>query len=141
MTNTEVTFRDIPVDPSLEDAARTVARPWHVATRILLPLSVPALSLGAFLVFILAFSELAVSMFLRVETYPSALFARLWFLQVGDSKSYAAQTERNRIRLIREPAAERDTGRVRRPNRSAAACRIAADPDRASRRELHDPQL
>src|SRR5262245_43202090 len=34
----------------------------------------------------------------------SALFARLWFLQVGDSKSYAAQTERNRIRLIRDPA-------------------------------------
>jgi len=34
----------------------------------------------------------------------SALFARLWFLQVGDSKSYAAQTERNRIRLVREPA-------------------------------------
>jgi penicillin-binding protein 2 len=34
----------------------------------------------------------------------SALFARLWFLQVGDSKSYAAQTERNRLRVIREPA-------------------------------------
>src|SRR4051794_18965512 len=34
----------------------------------------------------------------------SALFARLWFLQVGDSKSYAAQTQRNRLRVIREPA-------------------------------------
>ena len=34
----------------------------------------------------------------------SALFARLWFLQVGDSQSYAAQTARNRIRTIREPA-------------------------------------
>jgi penicillin-binding protein 2 len=34
----------------------------------------------------------------------SALFTRLWFLQVGDSTSYAAQTERNRIRTIREPA-------------------------------------
>ncbi len=34
----------------------------------------------------------------------SALFARLWFLQVGDSKSYAAQTERNRLRVIRDPA-------------------------------------
>ena len=33
-----------------------------------------------------------------------ALFARLWFLQVGDAKSYAAQTEQNRIRTIREPA-------------------------------------
>jgi penicillin-binding protein 2 len=34
----------------------------------------------------------------------SALFARLWFLQVGNSTTYAAQTERNRIRVIREPA-------------------------------------
>src|SRR5215510_13328390 len=34
----------------------------------------------------------------------SALFARLWFLQVGDAQSYAAQTARNRIRTIREPA-------------------------------------
>jgi penicillin-binding protein 2 len=34
----------------------------------------------------------------------SALFARLWFLQVGSSQSYAAQAERNRIRVIREPA-------------------------------------
>ena len=34
----------------------------------------------------------------------SALFARLWFLQVGDSQSYAAQAARNRIRTIREPA-------------------------------------
>src|SRR5262245_11693455 len=34
----------------------------------------------------------------------SALFARLWFLQVGDAQSYAAQAARNRIRTIREPA-------------------------------------
>src|SRR5262245_55888026 len=34
----------------------------------------------------------------------SALFARLWFLQVGDAQSYAAQTERNRLRVVREPA-------------------------------------
>jgi len=34
----------------------------------------------------------------------SSLFARLWFLQVGNSQSYAAQAERNRIRVIREPA-------------------------------------
>ncbi len=33
-----------------------------------------------------------------------ALFARMWFLQVGDAKSYAAETEQNRIRTIREPA-------------------------------------
>jgi len=34
----------------------------------------------------------------------SALFARLWFLQVGNSTSYAAETAQNRIRTIREPA-------------------------------------
>lgn len=65
------------IDASLEEAARTVARPWRVVTRILLPLSTPAIIFGAFIVFTVAFSELGVSMFLRVETYPSALFARL----------------------------------------------------------------
>ena len=34
----------------------------------------------------------------------SALFARLWFLQVGESSSFAAQAELNRVRVIREPA-------------------------------------
>ena len=35
----------------------------------------------------------------------SGLFARLWFLQVGSSsKSYAAQTAQNRIRLITSPS-------------------------------------
>ncbi len=33
----------------------------------------------------------------------SALFARLWFLQVGSSTSYAAQTEKNRVRIIKDP--------------------------------------
>jgi penicillin-binding protein 2 len=33
----------------------------------------------------------------------SALFARLWFLQVADSKGFAAQTERNRVRLVKDP--------------------------------------
>ncbi|MEI8001548.1 MAG: penicillin-binding protein 2 [Actinomycetes bacterium] len=33
-----------------------------------------------------------------------ALFARLWFLQVGDAASYQAQTAQNRVRLVKEPA-------------------------------------
>jgi penicillin-binding protein 2 len=33
----------------------------------------------------------------------SALFARLWFLQVADSKGFAAQTERNRVRTVKDP--------------------------------------
>ena len=35
----------------------------------------------------------------------SVLFVRLWFLQVTSAESFAAQTEANRIRIIREPAA------------------------------------
>jgi penicillin-binding protein 2 len=34
----------------------------------------------------------------------SALFARLWFLQLGTSESFAAETRANRIRTITEPA-------------------------------------
>ena len=33
----------------------------------------------------------------------SALFTRLWFLQIADSTSYAAETRANRIRVITEP--------------------------------------
>ncbi len=65
------------IDSSIEEAARIVARPGRVATRILVPLARPAIALGALVVFSLAVSELGTSMFLRVETYPSALFARL----------------------------------------------------------------
>ena len=34
----------------------------------------------------------------------SGLFARLWFLQIATSESYAAETEANRFRIITEPA-------------------------------------
>jgi penicillin-binding protein 2 len=34
----------------------------------------------------------------------SGLFARLWFLQVASSTSYAAQTEANRVRIVHETA-------------------------------------
>jgi penicillin-binding protein 2 len=33
----------------------------------------------------------------------SALLARLWFLQVADSQGFAAQTERNRVRTLKDP--------------------------------------
>jgi iron(III) transport system permease protein len=65
------------VDPALEDAARIVARPRLVARRILLPLTAPAVALGALVVCALAFSELGVPTFFRVRTYPAAVFARL----------------------------------------------------------------
>jgi iron(III) transport system permease protein len=65
------------IDPSLEEAARTVARPSVVVRRILLPLARPALALAALLVFALAVSEVGVPMFLRVRTYPAAVLARL----------------------------------------------------------------
>jgi iron(III) transport system permease protein len=65
------------VDPALEDAARVVARPWRVATRILLPAAQPAVMLAALIVFALALSELGAPMFLRVDVFQAAVFARL----------------------------------------------------------------
>jgi iron(III) transport system permease protein len=65
------------VDASLEEAARSVAGPWRVATRILVPAAAPAIALAAVIVFALAFSELGVPMFLRVDVFPAAVFARL----------------------------------------------------------------
>ncbi len=65
------------VDPSLEDAARCVAPPWRVVTGITLPLILPAISLGAIIVFALTLSEVGVPMFLRVRSYGGAVFARL----------------------------------------------------------------
>ncbi|HJZ88805.1 MAG TPA: hypothetical protein VKN99_26720 [Polyangia bacterium] len=65
------------IDPALEEAARVVARPWRVATRISLGAIRPALALAALIVFALSLSELGVPTFLRVDLYPSAVFARL----------------------------------------------------------------
>ena len=65
------------LDPSLEEAARVVARPARVATGILLPMGWPSIALAGILVFALSFSELGVPMFLRLEVYPAAVFSRL----------------------------------------------------------------
>ncbi len=65
------------VDPSLEEAARVAASPGRVVRRVLLPVAQPAVGLALLLVFALAFSELAVPMFLQVRVYPAAVFARL----------------------------------------------------------------
>jgi len=65
------------VDASIEEAARVFAGPGRVAWRILLPASRPALVLAGIVIFALSFSELGVPMFLRVDAYPAAIFARL----------------------------------------------------------------
>ncbi len=77
------------VDVSLEEVARTVARPWRVMTRILLPAAVPAIALSAVVVFALAFSELGVPMFLRVDTFPAAVFARLGGVDYAPGEAFA----------------------------------------------------
>lgn len=77
------------IDPSLEEAARTMARPWRVVTRILLPASSPALALAGVIVFALAFSELGVPMFLRVEAFPAAVFARLGGIDYAPGEAFA----------------------------------------------------
>ncbi len=65
------------MDGALEDAARVVATPGRVLRRIVLPATTPAIALAALLIFALAVSELGVPMFLRVDAYPAAVFARL----------------------------------------------------------------
>jgi len=65
------------VDPGLEEAARVVAKPSRVVTRILIPAAAPAWILAAIVIFTLSFSELGVPMFLRVDTFPAAVFSRL----------------------------------------------------------------
>jgi iron(III) transport system permease protein len=65
------------IDPALDDAARMVAHPRRVMLRILLPIARPSIVLGGLIAFALAFVELGVPMFLRVDAYPAAVFARL----------------------------------------------------------------
>lgn len=77
------------IDPSLEEAARSVARPWRVALRILLPLTWPAAALAALVVFALSLSELGVPMFLRVDVYPAAVFARLGGVAYAPGEAFA----------------------------------------------------
>jgi ABC-type Fe3+ transport system permease subunit len=65
------------VDPGLEEAARVVAGPFRVVVRILIPAAAPAIVLAAIVIFTLSLSELDVPMFLRVDTFPAAVFSRL----------------------------------------------------------------
>jgi iron(III) transport system permease protein len=65
------------IDPAIEEAGRTAARPRQVAARILWPLVWPSAALGALLVFALAFGELGVPMLLRAPSYTASVFARL----------------------------------------------------------------
>jgi iron(III) transport system permease protein len=77
------------IDPALEDAARVVASPWRVATRIALPIAWPSALLGALIVFALAFAELGVPMFLRVDAYPGVVFARLGGIDYAPGEAFA----------------------------------------------------
>lgn len=77
------------IDPSLEEAGRVVAHPDRVLVRLLLPLARPAIALGALVVFALAFAELGVPMFLRVKTYPGAVFARLGGIDYAPGEAFA----------------------------------------------------
>jgi iron(III) transport system permease protein len=67
----------LSLDPALEEAGRIVAPPARVLARLLVPAARPQISLSALIVFALALAELGVPMFLRVEAYPAAVFARL----------------------------------------------------------------
>ena len=77
------------LDASLEEAARLVASPLRVAARILLPAATPAIVLSGIVVFALAISELAVPMFLRVDVFPAAVFARLGGIDYAPGEAFA----------------------------------------------------
>jgi iron(III) transport system permease protein len=77
------------VDPSLEEAARVAARPLQVAARILLPAAAPAIALAAVAIFSLSLSELGVPMFLRVDSFPAAVFARLGGVDYAPGEAFA----------------------------------------------------
>lgn len=76
-------------DPSYEEAARASARPARVVMRISLPLAWPAIALAALLVFALAISEIGVPLFLRVNTYPAAVFSRLGGVSYSPGEAFA----------------------------------------------------
>ena len=77
------------IDPGLEEAARLVARPLRVVVQILLPAAAPAVVLAAIVVFALSFSELGVPAFLRVDTFPAAVFARLGGIDYSPGEAFA----------------------------------------------------
>ena len=77
------------LDPALEEAALLVARPGRVVRRIALPLIRPALVLGGLFVFALALSELGVPMFLRVDVFVAAVFARLGGIDFAPGEAVA----------------------------------------------------
>jgi iron(III) transport system permease protein len=88
------------IDPSLEDAARLVARPGRVAIRILLPIAWPGIALAALVVFALAFSELGVPMFLRVRAYPVAVFARLGGVSYAPGEAFVLVLPQLAVALV-----------------------------------------
>ncbi len=77
------------IDPSLEEAARMVAGPRRVMTRILLPLARAPIALAALIVLSLSVSEIGAPMFLRVRTYPGAVFSRLGGMRYAPGEAFA----------------------------------------------------
>lgn len=64
-------------DPTGDEAGRILAGPSNTLFKVVLPQAGPSIALGAIIVFALALIEVAVPMFLRVDVYSAAVFARL----------------------------------------------------------------
>lgn len=77
------------IDAPLEEAALAASRPLRVVTHILLPLAWRSIALSAIVVFALALSEIGVPMFLRVRTYPAAVFTRLGGIDYAPGEAVA----------------------------------------------------
>src|SRR5439155_1021225 len=72
----------------LVGAAPVGAGPRRVVTRVLLPLAWPAAARSARVVFAVAFSGLGGPMFLRVRSYPAAVFARLGGVEYAPGEAF-----------------------------------------------------
>ncbi len=70
------------VDPDLEDQARLVTAPVQVLWRVTLPLTLPAVSVGGLLAFLLAVTDLGAADVLYTTTYTTAVLER-YTLGVG----------------------------------------------------------
>jgi iron(III) transport system permease protein len=64
-------------DPTGDETARVIGGPWRTLVHVVLPQVAPSIGLGAIVVFSLVMVELAVPMFLRIDVYSAAVFARL----------------------------------------------------------------
>jgi iron(III) transport system permease protein len=84
-----VVFALLGIDAVREESGRIFGRPYQVIVGVLLPAIRPTLVLAALIVFALAFSEIGVPMFLRVDVFPAAVFSHLGGMAYAPGEAFA----------------------------------------------------